>query len=131
MGAADSLARPKGAAMSRSWRLTAPVPTENDIEAGCLTILELHNYWLAKLHAGTFKSLDDRRYIKGVKKGTPDYVCIHETHRNFLLEVKRPGGELSPDQIAQIEFLRLKFHLPIAVVESANELCDFLARHER
>lgn len=117
--------------MSRAFRLTAPVPSENDIEAGCVTILELHNYWVVKLHAGVFKSLDDRRHIHGVKKGTPDYICAHEFHRNFLLEVKRPGGELSHDQIAQIEFLKLKYRLPIVVVESAEELCSFLAKHER
>jgi len=116
--------------VSRPFRLTAPVPTENDIEAGCITILELHNYFVVRLHAGVFKSLDDRRHIHGVKKGTPDYACLHEFHPSFLLEVKRPGGALSPDQVCQIEFLKLKFRLPIVVVESAEQLCNFLARHE-
>lgn len=122
--------RARGLRRSRPFRLTAPVPSENDVEAGCKFILELHNYFVVKLHAGVFKSLDDRRYIHGVKKGTPDYLCAHEFHRNFLMEVKRPGGELSEDQKAQIAFLKLKYKLPIVVVESANELCNFLARHE-
>ncbi|HEY1876923.1 MAG TPA: VRR-NUC domain-containing protein [Rhizomicrobium sp.] len=117
--------------MSRPFRLTAPRASENDIEAGCITILEMHNYWVVKLHAGVFKSLDDRRHVHGVKKGTPDYICAHEFHRNFLLEVKRPGGVLSPDQEAQIAFLQLKYRLPIVVVESAEALCNFLAQHER
>lgn len=117
--------------MSRPFRLTPPPISEDDVEAGCITILELHNYWVVRLHAGVFKSLDDRRHIHGVKKGTPDYACLHEFHRNFLLEVKRPGGVLSDDQRSQIAYLELKFRLPIVVVESANELCNFLAEHER
>jgi len=115
----------------RSFRLTAPIPSENDVEAGCKTILELHKYWVVKLHAGVFDSLDGRRKIQGVPRGTPDYFCAHEFHRNFLLEVKRPGGVLSPDQQAQIAFLKLQYRLPIAVVESARELSAFLAQHER
>jgi len=115
----------------RPFRLTSLQPSENDIEAGCITILELHNYWVVRLHAGVFKSLDDRRHIHGVKKGTPDYACMHEFHRNFLLEVKRPGGKLSPDQETQIGDIRFRFRLPIVVVSSVDELCNFLAQHER
>src|SRR5262245_23809053 len=102
--------------MSSAWKLRAPVPTENDIEAGCLTILELHRYWVAKLHAGTFKTLDGRRYVKGVKKGTPDYVCLHERFRGFLMETKRPGEVLSPEQVVEIERLGRFYGLPIVVV---------------
>jgi hypothetical protein len=115
----------------RAFRLKAPVASENDIEAGCITILQLHNYWFAKLHAGVFKSLDGSRYVKGVPKGTPDYVCVHTLHRGFLMEVKRPGGELSDDQKIRIEYLELIFGLPIAVVSSAEELSAFLRQHER
>lgn len=117
--------------MGKAFRLTAPIASENDIEAGCITILELHNYWVVRLHAGVFQTLDGRRHVHGVKKGTPDYACLHEFHRNFLLEVKRPGGTLSDDQRAQIQMLEWRFNLPIVVVESANELCNFLAKHER
>jgi len=116
--------------MPRPFRLTPPKISEDDVESGCLTILGLHHYWVAKLHAGVFKALDGLRYVRGVPKGTPDYVCCHEYHRNFLLEVKRPGGKLNPDQEIQIAVLKEHFRLPIAVVESAEELCNFLARHE-
>lgn len=117
--------------MPRPWRLTAPRASENDIEAGCKHILARHGYWVVRLHAGVYKTLDDRRYIYGVKKGTPDYACLHERHRNFLLEVKRPGGTLSFDQEGQIQLLVLQYRLPIAVVESADQLSKFLAQHER
>ncbi len=115
----------------RPFKLTAPTLSENDVEAQCMTILQLHSYWVVKLHAGVFKSLDDRRYIHGVPKGTPDYVCCHERHRNFLLEVKRPGGKLNPDQETQIAIIERQFRLPVVVVEHVEHLCNFLARHER
>lgn len=115
----------------RPFRLRAPVASENDIEAGCKTILSLHGYWVVKLHAGIFMTLDGRRHVHGVKKGTPDYACLHASHRGFLLEVKRPGGELSDDQKREIEYIDLIYHLPIVVVESVDELSFFLAQHER
>jgi len=115
----------------RAFRLTAPAISENDIEAGCVTILQLHGYWAVKLHAGVFKSLDGKRHVHGVKKGTPDYACLHEKHRGFLMEVKRPGGELSLEQQTEIRLLKLRYRLPIVVVESADELCKFLTQHER
>lgn len=117
--------------MRRPFRLRPPKISENDVEAGCMTILALHTYWVVKLHAGVFKTLDGNRYVRGVKKGTPDYACLHEFHRNFLLEVKRPGGDLSPEQECEIEMLRLRYRLPIAVVENVDELSEFLKRHER
>jgi hypothetical protein len=117
--------------MNRPFRLKPPVISENDVEAGCKTILALHQYWVIRLHAGVFQSLDARRYIHGVPKGTPDYACLHSRHRNFLLEVKRPGGELSRDQDLQIRILQDGWSLPVAVVESVDQLCTFLAQHER
>ena len=117
--------------MTRPLRLTAPVATENDVEAGCKTILALHHYWLVRLHAGVFETLDHNRKIRGVPKGTPDWGCFHGIYRSFLLEVKRPGGTLSDAQIFQINFLKEQYELPIVVVESVDRLCDFLAQHER
>lgn len=115
----------------RPFKLKPPAVDENMVEAGCKTILSLHNYWFTKLHAAVTKTLDGKRYIHGVKKGTPDYVCLHGTHLGFLLEVKRPGGKLSDDQQREIEYLALIFNLRIAVVESVEELQFFLAQHER
>jgi hypothetical protein len=116
---------------SRPFRLTPPPISENDVEAGCITILELHNYYVVRLHAGVFQTLDQRRKIHGVHKGTPDYLCAHEIHRGFLLEVKRPGGKLSPVQEGQIWYLETRYKLAIVVVETVDQLCTFLAKHER
>jgi hypothetical protein len=118
--------------MSRlPFALTPPPISEDDVEAGCLTILGLHQYYVIRLHAGVFETLDQKRKITGVKRGTPDYACLHAVHRGFLLEAKRPGGKLSDDQVRQIEILQIQFRLPIVVVYSVDQLCDFLAKHER
>jgi DNA (cytosine-5)-methyltransferase 1 len=115
----------------KPFRLYAPVPSENDVEAGCIAILNLHRYWIVRLHAGLFQSMDCRRKIRGVSKGTPDYACLHERHRNFLMEVKRPGAVLSDDQKIQIAVIRQDFGLPVVVVNSIEALAEFLAEHER
>lgn len=117
--------------MSKPFRLTPPQISENDVEAGCKTILALHSYWVIRLNAGVFKSMDGNRHIRGVPKGTPDYACLHGRFRNFLLEVKRPGGDLSPEQELQITVLKRQWDLPIVVVETVDQLCNFLAAHER
>ena len=115
----------------RPFRLTAPRLTENHVEAQCLDILALHRYWVRRLHAGVFLSLDGRRHIHGVAKGTPDYVCLHGRHRPFLLEVKRPGGVLSDEQKIQIAVAREQFDLTVAVVEKVEDFSEWLERHER
>lgn len=114
-----------------TFRLTPPRASENDIEAGCKTILALHGYLVLRLNAGVFQTLDCRRKVRGVPKGTPDYACLHSRYRNFLLEVKRPGGVLSDDQQSTIGGIQLQYRIPIAVVESAQQLSDFLLQHER
>lgn len=117
--------------MPRPWRLTAPRLTENDVEAQCKTILALHGYTVYRLNAGLAQSLDAERIIPGARKGTPDYVCLHGRHElDFLLEVKRPGGTLNPNQLIEIPILREK-GLTVVVVDHVDKLCDFLAQHER
>jgi sulfite reductase beta subunit-like hemoprotein len=114
----------------RPFRLTPPRLSENDVEAQCKTVLALHSYLVIRLHAGVYQTLDGKRHIHGVPKGTPDYACLHKYHRNFLLEVKRPGGELSDDQKVQIAEIQRQYGLPIVVVEHVEQLGNFLARHE-
>ncbi|HZF23986.1 MAG TPA: hypothetical protein VE030_11045 [Burkholderiales bacterium] len=114
----------------RPFRLTPPPISEDDIEAGCKTVLALHSYLVIRLHAGVYKTLDGARHVHGVPKGTPDYACLHEFHRNFLLEVKRPGGKLNPDQETQIAAIRQQYRLPVVVAEGVEEFCNWLARHE-
>ena len=50
------------------FKLTPASPprlAENDIERACLDLLALRRYWVGRNHCGTFKSADNRRWIKG------------------------------------------------------------------
>jgi hypothetical protein len=93
-------------------------------------VLRLRGYLVVRLHAGTFKSIDNRRFIRGVEKGTPDYACMRG-RAGFLLEVKRPGEMLSPEQERKHEELRAFFRVTIGVVDSVEALAAWLENYER
>ena len=57
--------------------------------------------------------------------GIPDYAIPR-----FFVEVKRPGGTLSEVQRAKIEQLQEHWGLETAVVESLDELLQWLARQK-
>jgi hypothetical protein len=114
-----------------AFRLTPPPRlVENDIERACLDLLRYRGYWVVRVHAGTFRSADGQRWIKGADKGTPDYACVHERFRGFLLETKRPGEHTSPEQKQKIMEIRLGYHLAIAVIDSVDALDMWLRQHE-
>lgn len=121
--------------MSRppSFRLKPPRLrlSENDVESACLDLLRLRGYWVARLHAGMFKSADGVRWIKGVDKGTPDYALLHRQHPGFLLEVKRPGEKPKPVQDYKHSEIRMGYRLAIGVVDSVEGLAVWLDEHER
>ena len=117
----------------------APVPpyasrpsklSENDVERACIDVLHIRGYWVARLHAGTFKSADGKRWIQGVKKGTPDYALLHERFPGFLLEVKRTDASPTPEQINKHREIQMGFRLAIATVDSVEALAHWLAQHE-
>lgn len=112
------------------FRLTAPRLTENHVERACLDLLRLRGYWSARLHAGTFKTVDGARWIKGVAKGTPDYGALHEFYPGFLLEVKRPGEKPSPEQEFKHWEIRAGYRLSIATVDDVSRLATWLDAHE-
>ena len=109
-----------------AFRLTSPIVklSENDVEKQCLDLLRLLGFNPIRLHAGTFKSLDGKRHLKGVEKGTPDY-CVPL----FYVETKRPGEKPTPEQTQKIEELQLIWKLPSAVVSSPEELQLWLEQH--
>jgi hypothetical protein len=107
-----------------------PRLNENDVERACLDLLRLRGYWVGRNHCGTFKSADGNRWIKGAPKGTPDYVTCHAHFPGFLLEVKRPGEEASPEQKTKIMEIRLGYHLAIAVVDTVEALSAWIRQHE-
>ena len=117
----------------KSFKLRSPKPRpliENDVERQCLDALRWRNWKPERLHAGTFKTVDGRRFITGHPKGTPDYVVIHAVFPAFYLEVKRPGQHASPGQKHKHAELHL-YRLAVVTVDNYRMLLEWLAEHER
>jgi len=115
-----------------SFRLKPFKPhlVENDIERQCLDLMAWRGYWPARLHAGTFKTVDGKRFIKGLEKGTPDYGIFHEFYPGFLLETKAPGKTLSDEQFMRINQLSMGYRLAVCVVDSVETFKLWLDAHE-
>ena len=116
-----------------NFRLKPPKPArlvENDVEAQCLDALRWRHWRPERLHAGTVKSLDGRRYIKLHDRGTPDYVVTHAKYPAFYLETKRPGKTPSPEQERKHQELRL-FGLAVVAVDGYEALIAWLNEYEK
>ena len=102
--------------------------SENDVKKGCLDLLRLNGWWPIRQHVGLFKTPDGRFVHMGVV-GDPDYVIVKAP--SFFLELKRPGGELRPEQSDRIFQLRQFYGLETLVVDGAEELMEWLNRQKR
>ena len=87
-------------------------------------------YVLVRVPAGRWRSLDNNRIIT-IPKGMLDYVAIHANYPGLFIEAKRPGGELRPDQVTKIYELEQGYKLGVAVVDSPQELSEYLNDHEQ
>lgn len=117
--------------MSR-FRLTSPKIrlVEDDVVEACIMVLNLRHYWTRRINTGLFRTLDGRYHPEGTK-GDPDYVALHETFPGFLLEFKRPGGKLRPEQEQRHFEIQLGYQIAIAVVDSKEALECWLNKHEK
>lgn len=121
------------------FRLTQPVidVSESHVAKACVDLLHWKHYQPQRIPAGRY-IMPDRAVIElaqaqGVKlrwitigePGIPDYIVPA-----WFLEVKRPGGKLSAEQELKILELERTWRLPVAVVESVDELIGWLARHD-
>lgn len=113
------------------FRLRSPAAlklSENDVRKACLDLLRLHHWWPIRQQVGRFQTKDGR-WIRIGETGDPDYAVIQAP--SFFLEFKRPGGELSREQIAKIHQLKQFYGLETLVVDNVEELMEWLDRHER
>ena len=111
--------------------------SENDVERACLDLLRWKHYQPQRILAGKYLHADRAvvelcrqhgvplRWATIAEPGFPDYVIPA-----WCMEVKRPGGKLSPEQELKIMDLERTWNLPVAVVSSVDELVEWLARHE-
>jgi hypothetical protein len=115
--------------MSR-FRLTPPKIklSENDVRRACLDVLRLRQWWPIRQHVGSFQTRD-QRWVHIGETGDPDYAVIKPP--SFFLELKRPGGALRDAQRARIFQLWKAYGLETVVVDSVEELIDWLDQRER
>lgn len=120
------------------WNLTAQRfdLSESDVAKACVDLLEAKRYQPQRLPAGRY-IMPDRAVLEACEKcgvkprwqtiaepGFPDYIIPA-----WFMEVKRPGGKLSREQELKIMDLERSWSLPVAVVESVDELLKWLAQH--
>jgi hypothetical protein len=121
------------------FRLRPPKPkiSEKDVEKACLDVLRYRHYWVVRQHVAHFIMPDPPviqicqkfdiplRWTTAGEPGLPDWAVMHRERRAFLMETKRPGGKLRPDQVAKIAEIRLGYDLDTLVVSDVDE---FVAR---
>lgn len=69
--------------------------------------LNLSQYGIVlRLNVGAFTTADGRYIRSGLPPGTPDLLFIGKEGRTAFIEVKRPGGVISPQQVNFIKMLQ-------------------------
>jgi hypothetical protein len=102
--------------------------SENDVRKACLDLLRARRWWPIRQHVGLFNPVGRPSHKISIgEAGDPDYVVVRAP--SFFLETKRPGGELSDAQRKRIDTLRRFYDLNTIVVESVEELHDWLDRN--
>ena len=91
--------------MTKPFRLTKPEPEESQVLRAVLRALELHPQivWAKRMNSGAMKTLSGG-FMRFGFPGCPDVWAQTRTGRLVVVEVKKPSGRASPEQI---EFLRL------------------------
>lgn len=117
---ASATAKP---AKRRDLKLTAPEPTEKQIQDSIIAALRLRGYLVVRINANSVKRGDlfMRSYIVyGVPRGGfPDLLALKDG-RAVLLEVKTAKGKLRPSQEAFAAFAGAH-GVAVHVVRSAGE----------
>jgi len=54
----------------------------------------------------TFKGIIVRKFTSPGHRGVPDRIFFAPRGRVFLIEFKKPGGSIRPDQIREVDLLR-------------------------
>ncbi len=71
------------------------------------------------------KSYGGISYKISARRGSPDRLIILPEGRIFFVELKRPGGKLSPAQRFEIDRLK-KLGIEVFVLSSSEEIKDLI-----
>lgn len=103
---------------------------ESDVKKGIEDFLQLQQNLgklvFNRLNSGSLLAVYGGRNYKVnlCQTGTPDYI-VHKEGFTVYFEVKRPKGQLSPEQVAFHAELE-KHGIPVATVESVEEVASWL-----
>lgn len=104
--------------------------SENDVKRACLDVLGLRHWLPIRQHVGLFQTVAANPRVLTIGTiGDPDFVVVKPP--SFFLETKRPGGRLRNEQRTRIDQLKQFYDLDTAVVESVDELVEWLERREQ
>lgn len=98
---------------------------ESDIQRQCLDWLRANGFFASKLHIGPVQLGNGKRFAKNPLRGAPDLFCLKDAIY-YGIEVKKPGGRLSSDQIRWHEEARAKGGAVILTVYSLQDMIDQL-----
>ena len=98
---------------------------ESEIQKQCIDWLRANGFWANKLHVGPIQLGNGKRWAKNPLRGAPDIIAIRDAIY-YGIEVKRPGGKLSNEQIRFHEEIRAKGGAVIMVVYSLEDMVNQL-----
>ena len=108
------------------------VPREGEIQTAILLLLKVLRIPAWRANTGAFKGeyQGRARFVRFGVKGQADILgLLPPSGRLLALEVKRPGGKLSPHQDAFLRTIRDAGGIG-AMVTSCQDVRDVLTRHE-
>lgn len=122
--------------MSRRFKLTAPEPSEDELQASIADLLNAilipgQAEWV-HVPAGGYAlspAASARLYRLGLRAGWPDLLVCYAPCRSLWLEVKAVGGVTSKVQKLKHEGLRRVGH-PVVIVRSIGDVLAALEAHE-
>jgi hypothetical protein len=102
--------------------------SEQSIQKSIIDLLRLKHFVVFKHHSTGFTQRDGNPiYFKYGEKGIADIIACSPTGRFWTIEVKKPGGKLSNDQIVFLNRVRGNGGIAI-VAHSIDDVIDLLFR---
>ena len=99
----------------KALRLPSERPRESLIEAKVVRLAKSRGYYC-------------RKYVTPNHRSSPDRILISPTGDVFFLELKRPGGKPTPNQMREHARIRA-FRRPVYVVDSFEQALVILDLH--
>jgi hypothetical protein len=114
------------------WRLTSPkvIELEKHVTKAVLETLEWKQWAHERLDVLGPIQLKDGSWTTIGYPGRPDYICFHARYPAFYMELKRPGGKVSPEQKRVHWELGLS-HFEVAVINSVEAILAWLTDWEQ